>query len=143
VSFRGSPVFFVDVADLRRRVLQVLDQTIELACDLFCVVAQFFERVLIDVALIFGDVELAADFAGGGFGLAEVVDELALRSTLEAFGYIGHDAHGRALDLVAEAEVLGKGAGCSVLVDCIGQRPGGLPDAEVFEVFRHDFFVSG
>jgi len=139
VSFGGSHVFFVDITDLRRRALQVLDQMIKLACDLFCVVAQFFERVLIYVAQIFGDAELAADFASGGFGLAEVVNELALRSALEAFRYIGHNAHGGALDLVAEAEVLGKGAGPSVLVDRICQRPGGLPDSEVFDVFRHDF----
>nr|WP_279318399.1 hypothetical protein [Salinibacter altiplanensis] len=64
----------------------MLNQTIELACDLFCVVAQFFKRVLINIALIFGDVELAANFAGGCFGLAEVVDKLALSPAFESLG---------------------------------------------------------
>ena len=65
----------------------MLDQTIELACDLFCVVAQFFKRALIDVPLIFGDVELAADFAGGGIrqgvaGPAPDIESALLRVSL-------------------------------------------------------------
>lgn len=117
----------------------MLDEAVQLAGDLLRLVVQLAEPGLREIFLILGDVELAADFPGRGFGLAEVVDKLAPRSAFEAFGDVGHNAHSRTLDLVAEAEVLRKGTSICVLIDRIGQRPRCLPDSQVFEGLSHRF----
>ena len=67
-------------------VVEVLNEAVELPGPFSGLIVQLVELGLGEVVLILGDVELAADFAGGGFGLAQVVDELAPGSAFEAFG---------------------------------------------------------
>jgi hypothetical protein len=66
-------------------VVEVLDEGVQLSGHFFGLVVQLIELRRFYIPLIFGDVELAADFPRRGLGLAQVMDELALRSTPEAF----------------------------------------------------------
>ena len=64
--------------------VEVLDETVQLARYFLGLIVRLVKFGICEIALISGDVQLAADFAGGGFGLAQVLNKLAPRSAFRA-----------------------------------------------------------
>lgn len=114
---------------------EVGDEAAHFRAGLTCEIGELLKPVRIDVLLIQSHVEFALNLRAGTLGIPQEPDEFLVASTVKALGNVVHDRTGGPLNLILQAEVLGKRTRPRCVIHLTCEFPPQLPTLNTLETF--------